>query len=618
MSITLPPIYRDCRRLLLHTEQVVMRFSRYHKYTVGADLRRQAMALMRGVHQAVYDRPNQASLVQALVWRVDDYKITLQLAIDVGAFTHTAHGQQAKTGPGFAAFETAAQLAGQIGFVSYQFLVFSFELAAFSTEMVVFSYWYSATNDSKLITKNLILITNDSKLITKNSQLTAHNPPGKCHVIQKSGSLEAIGTFECATVPVDVGLAGLWFSRSNHPLRFVDCQQYCRRLRSRRAQGGGAVFEVCQRLGRRTGNPDLCRNGSRLYRPRPRQAVGFGSQGTTGDAGRTSKNSQLITLLTLRAGRWQGHRTESFGKGSHAAVDRLQNFMRQRENMPGAGGGWLLQLDIHNYFNSIHRPTLYALLVQRIAQQEGRGLLPARHALALRSLCHKLLVQRTLEQVRDPQAAARLPAHKRLCHAAPGCGLPVGNLTSQFFANVYLNALDQFVKHTLKVRHYVRYVDDFVLLGDSPAQLLAWKVQIAAFLQQHLALKLRDDARLQPCTRGVDFLGYEVFSHHRRVRKRVVRHCRAKLQAWYQQHERRGLRPSDIAQLQSLLGSYWGHFAHANSVRLRRQLFADMPWLSHFFNLGIDARLYLKAPSRWQSARRRAVRQFLKPEGDDE
>ncbi len=84
MSQPLPPIYRDCRRLLVHTEAGVQRFSRYHKYTVGTDLRQQAMALMRGVHLAVYDRPNQPRHVQALVWLADDYKLTLQLAIEVG------------------------------------------------------------------------------------------------------------------------------------------------------------------------------------------------------------------------------------------------------------------------------------------------------------------------------------------------------------------------------------------------------------------------------------------------------------------------------------------------------------------------------------------------------
>jgi len=114
MSQPLPPVYRDCRRLLVHTEAVVQRFSRYHKYTVGTDLRQQAMALMRGVHLAVYDRPNQPRHVQALVWLADDYKLTLQLAIEVGAFVHAKGGQQ-QPSPGFAAFETAAQLAAQIG-----------------------------------------------------------------------------------------------------------------------------------------------------------------------------------------------------------------------------------------------------------------------------------------------------------------------------------------------------------------------------------------------------------------------------------------------------------------------------------------------------------------------
>ena len=112
----LPPIYRDCRRLLLHTEACVQRFSGYHKYTVGADLRKQAMALMRGVHMAVYNKTHQPRHVQALVWQVDGYKLTLQLAVDIGAFVHgKAAGQKKSQPPGFAAFETAALLVAQIG-----------------------------------------------------------------------------------------------------------------------------------------------------------------------------------------------------------------------------------------------------------------------------------------------------------------------------------------------------------------------------------------------------------------------------------------------------------------------------------------------------------------------
>lgn len=316
----LPPIYRDCRRLLLHTEVCVQRFSRYHKYTVGTDLRQQAMIIMRGVHVAVYDKANQLRHIQALVWEMDAYKLTLQLAIDIGAFVHGKAGQQKTTAPGL---------------------------------------------------------------------------PSVCSAL---------------VIPV---------------VSFVVKHPKTREIHA----------------------PDF--------------------------ADRVVHHIFVHDSYANRAGR-----------GSHSAVDRLQAFMRQRENMPDTTvvGGWYLQLDIHNFFNSIHRPTLYAMLCQRLVQAQRRGKLPASHALALRSLCHKLLAQRVAERVRSLAAAAGVPPHKRLCNAAPSCGLPVGNLTSQFFANVYLNALDQFVKHTLKVRHYVRYVDDFVLLGDSPAQLKHWQAQIEAFL----------------------------------------------------------------------------------------------------------------------------------------
>ena len=281
------------------------------------------------------------------------------------------------------------------------------------------------------------------------------------------------------------------------------------------------------------------------------------------------------------------------GKGSHAAVDRLAHFMRQHN-----GQGWYLQLDIHNFFNTIHRPTRYAMLCERLdkaAGASGAKRLVCRHAVALRSLCHKLLANKVTERVRDPLAAARLPAHKRLANARPGCGLPVGNLTSQFFANVYLNSLDQFVKHTLKCRHYLRYVDDFVLLTKDRDQLRQWQVQIEQFLTDSLRLKLKEGSRLEPLCQGIDFLGYRVFAHHRRVRPRVLTHCKAKLSAWAAQHVKtteKGIAiqalPDALAQLQAMLGSYWGHFAHAHSVRLRRAIFERFAWLKILFHLMPD------------------------------
>ena len=107
---SLPPVYRECRRLLLETEQSVARFSRYHKYSVGADLRKQAMDIMRRVHRACFDKARHLQHLQALVWQVDDYKINLQLAMEVGAFTHSAKGQ-----PHFDAFERLARGASAVG-----------------------------------------------------------------------------------------------------------------------------------------------------------------------------------------------------------------------------------------------------------------------------------------------------------------------------------------------------------------------------------------------------------------------------------------------------------------------------------------------------------------------
>lgn len=270
------------------------------------------------------------------------------------------------------------------------------------------------------------------------------------------------------------------------------------------------------------------------------------------------------------------------GKGSHAAVDRLQAFMRQRN-----GRGWFLQLDVHNFFNSIHRPTLYRCLDARIH--------PAKE---LRSLCHKLLAQPVQEWCADPAAAARVPPHKRLRNAPAGCGLPIGNLTSQFFANVYLNELDQFVKHSLKVKHYVRYVDDFVLLASDAATLRQWHAQIAQFLQDRLRLRLKDEHHLAPLAQGVDFLGYDLRPSHRLVRRRVVAHCKGKLALWAQRyvktttHAHTGAAmwlitapPEAMAHLQHLLASYWGHFARAHSVRLRHALVQRFGWLRALFHI---------------------------------
>ena len=102
--------------------------------------------------------------------------------------------------------------------------------------------------------------------------------------------------------------------------------------------------------------------------------------------------------------------------------------------------------------------------------------------------------------------------------------MPLGNLTSQFFANVYLNELDYFVKHTLKAKHYIRYVDDFVILHKSKTQLKIWKVLVNDFLKEKLKLELHPDkSKVIFLSKGVDFVGFRNFYYFRLLRKRNVR-----------------------------------------------------------------------------------------------
>lgn len=132
---------------------------------------------------------------------------------------------------------------------------------------------------------------------------------------------------------------------------------------------------------------------------------------------------------------------------------------------------------------------------------------------------------------RDTRAElALVPAHKSLFNAPPDHGLPIGNLSSQFFANVLLDDLDQFIKHRLRAPHYVRYVDDFILLHHSPQWLNQARAQIEEQLAGlHLQLNPRKTI-LQPVARGIDFVGHLLKPHRRITRRRTVRAALARLQ----------------------------------------------------------------------------------------
>ena len=183
-----------------------------------------------------------------------------------------------------------------------------------------------------------------------------------------------------------------------------------------------------------------------------------------------------------------------------------------------------------------------------------------------------------------------LSAHKTLFGAGPDKGLPIGNLNSQFFANVYLNRLDQFVKHDLKCRHYLRYCDDFMLLSHDREQLVAWREQIKTCLRDELKLELNNRQRLAPVSNGIDFLGYIVRRDYRLVRRRVVGHLKAKLKAFEAQLARivqgvRCYRFDEVVldQLAATLSSYLGHFKLASTWNLWQSIWRQFGFLSRYF-----------------------------------
>jgi hypothetical protein len=157
-------------------------------------------------------------------------------------------------------------------------------------------------------------------------------------------------------------------------------------------------------------------------------------------------------------------------------------------------------------------------------------------------------------------------------------GLAIGNLTSQFFANVYLNRFDHFVKRELKLK-YIRYVDDFVLFSNSKSRLKEVKDLIENYLKDHLQLSLRDDFRLRGANDGLDFLGYIIRPWYLLVRRRVVNNFRQKRARFLANEFKNGLCSLESAKrFKQVNASYYGHFKHANSFKLMNKYYIK-EWL---------------------------------------
>lgn len=195
------------------------------------------------------------------------------------------------------------------------------------------------------------------------------------------------------------------------------------------------------------------------------------------------------------------------GKGSHEALDRLQYWLRKVSRKPGTKW-YYLKLDIAKYFYRVDHEVLLGILRKHTADD---GLMR--------------LLKKIVNNDKEPFG---LPAGKRPEDVPReewrfDVGMPIGNLSSQLFANIVLNELDQYAKHKLKIRYYIRYMDDVVILGNDKRQLQVWRDEIKTYLQDVLRLELNKKTAIRPIGMGIEFVGMRVWATHRVIRKSTVR-----------------------------------------------------------------------------------------------
>lgn len=240
------------------------------------------------------------------------------------------------------------------------------------------------------------------------------------------------------------------------------------------------------------------------------------------------------------------------GKGNLSALQRFYKFIRKVSRNGKINGwfnenqikGYCLKADIKHYFQEVNHEIIIDIVKRKIKDKKVIW-----------------LIERILgNNVPDN------PATK---------GMPLGNLTSQFFANVYLNELDKFVKQELKAKYYIRYVDDFILLSPSKEQLLRWKRVISNFLGENLNLELHQDkSKIIPLSKGIDFIGFRNFYYCKLLRERNIRKMEIKIGKFINK---------DIGRDKMIeIFQGWNAYAKwADSLHLRRRIISEIYKISN-------------------------------------
>ncbi len=234
-------------------------------------------------------------------------------------------------------------------------------------------------------------------------------------------------------------------------------------------------------------------------------------------------------------------------KGTHKGVKRLELFAR-KVSKNYTRDCFALKLDIKKFFANVDHGILLGLLKKRINDKD-----------ILR------LLKDVIESFHSKADLALQGVPLRSCK-----GIPLGNLTSQIFANIYLNELDQFVKNELKVKYYLRYADDFVILTTDKRQVYQYTSILEVFLRDNLKLELHPEKIIvRKLTWGIDFLGYIVLPHYILPRTKTKRRMFRKIEVKVRQYQNREI--SDYS-LNQTIQSYLGYLRHANAFILSSEL----------------------------------------------
>lgn len=230
-------------------------------------------------------------------------------------------------------------------------------------------------------------------------------------------------------------------------------------------------------------------------------------------------------------------------KGTLAAIERFEEFKHKLLAHYSEEKIYILKADIQKYFDSIDHRILLGLIGKKIADEEVIWL---------------------IKRILGGDGLSK--------------GIPIGNLTSQVFANLYLNPLDQFIKHSLRFKYYVRYMDDFVLMDISKDRLQKAKKEIAQILKENLSLNLHPKKQtVSPLRCGIDFLGFRIFSTHRLLRKENVKRFCRRLKRMKKQFERKQI---PIGKIGLSIRGWIAHAKQGNTYGLRKRVLRNFVLVS--------------------------------------